>query len=420
MNSVIYNTNDSFDFNKLSLNPPMVTNGGNYFIKYVMDGGNLYIQPPECKTKNGISKSSKHPSCDLMFSQENIQLIKWMEDLETRSCQLIYENREKWFESEMDLSDIENYFASPLKSYKSGKFYLARANLPNRLGKINLKIYNENNEQVSLDSIVENTNVFAVLEVLGIKCSARSFQIEMEIKQMMTLEPVNLFENCVIDNQRAGIMHSSNRVVTSNIPTPSPSRLDLEENSNQEIQQTEKAEEIQQTEKAEEIQQTEETEEKEDNQEMEQNEMKENDYPTLETPALEEKHLEESEKEESIVLEKEDNEENVVKEEPVEEVSVEITNENEPIDLQDLEFTVDLDKLSNDETISIKPHNDIYYERYREARKRARIAKNMALQAFLEAKEIKNKYQLDDIDSDDEEFLANEIEELEKEQPDVL
>ena len=176
----------------------------------------------------------------------------------------------------MDLSDIENYFASPLKSYKSGKFYLARANLPNRLGKINLKIYNENNEQVSLDSIVENTNVFAVLEVLGIKCSARSFQIEMEIKQMMTLEPVNLFENCVIDNQRAGIMHSSNRVVTSNIPTPSPSRLDLEENSNQEIQQTE------------------ETEEKEDNQQMEQNEMKENDYPTLETPALEEKHLEES------------------------------------------------------------------------------------------------------------------------------
>ena len=44
----------------------------------------------------------------------------------------------------------------------------------------------------------------------------------------------------------------------------------------------------------------------------------------------------------------------------------------------------------------------------------------MALQAFLEAKEIKNKYQLDDIDSDDEEFLVNEMEELEKEQPDVL
>ena len=66
--------------------------------------------------------------------------------------------------------------------------------------------------------------------------------------------------------------------------------------------------------------------------------MKENDYPISETPALEEKHLEESEKEESIVLEKDENEENIVNVEPVEEVSVEITNENEPIDLQDLEF----------------------------------------------------------------------------------
>lgn len=389
MNSVIYNTNDSFDFHKLALNPPMVTNGGNYFIKYVMDGGNLYIQPPECKTKNGISKSSKHPSCDLMFSHDNIQLIKWMEDLETRSCELIYENREKWFESEMELSDIENYFASPLKSYKSGKFYLARANLPNRLGKINLKIYNENNEQVSLESIVENTNVFAVLEVQGIKCSARSFQIEMEIKQMMTLEPVNLFENCVIDNQRGGIMHSSNKETPTKLDLPS-TPIDLEENQTQELE------------------------------ENEQTEMKENDIPVLETSPLEENHLDETEKEESIVLEKVEDEENIIQEDPMEEVSVEITKDNEPIDLQDLEFTVDLDKLPNDDTISIKPHNDIYYERYREARKRARIAKNMALQAFLEAKEIKNKYQLDDIESDDEEFLVNEMEELENEQPEVL
>ena len=389
MNSVIYNTNDSFDFHKLALNPPMVTNGGNYFIKYVMDGGNLYIQPPECKTKNGISKSSKHPSCDLMFSHDNIQLIKWMEDLETRSCELIYENREKWFESEMELSDIENYFASPLKSYKSGKFYLARANMPNRLGKINLKIYNENNEQVSLESIVENTNVFAVLEVQGIKCSARSFQIEMEIKQMMTLEPVNLFENCVIDNQRGGIMHSSNKETPTKLDLPSTS-IDLEENQTQELE------------------------------ENEQTEMEENDFSVLETSHLEENHLDETEKEESIVLEKVEDEKNIIQEDPIQEVSVEITKDNEPIDLQDLEFTVDLDKLPNDDTISIKPHNDIYYERYREARKRARIAKNMALQAFLEAKEIKNKYQLDDIESDDEEFLVNEMEELENEQPEVL
>ena len=81
--------------------------------------------------------------------------------------------------------------------------------------------------------------------------------------------------------------------------------------------------------------------------------------------------------------------------------------------IDDLEFTVDLEKLESDESISIKPQNDIYYERYREAQKRARIAKNLALQAYLEAKEIKNQYHLDDIESDEDDFFqTNEIGEM--------
>ena len=53
---MIYETNDSFEFNKLKLNPPMVVSGGNYFIKYQINGSNLYIQPPECKLRGQISK----------------------------------------------------------------------------------------------------------------------------------------------------------------------------------------------------------------------------------------------------------------------------------------------------------------------------------------------------------------------------
>ena len=72
---MIYETNDSFDFSKLTLNPPMVVSGGNYFIKYQMNGSNLYIQPPECKLRGQISKNSKRPFCDLLFSQENFSFI---------------------------------------------------------------------------------------------------------------------------------------------------------------------------------------------------------------------------------------------------------------------------------------------------------------------------------------------------------
>lgn len=375
MNNLIYNTNEPFDFDKLSLNPPMVIAGGNYFIKYSMNGNALYIQPPECKTRSSISKTAKKAHCDLMFSHENTKFIKWMEDLETRTCQLIYDNREDWFESEMDLSDIETYFASPLKIYKSGKFYLARANIPSRLGKIHLKIYNENKEEVDVDSINESTHLMTILEVQGIKCSSRSFQIELEIKQMMTLEPVNLFENCLL---------ASNRPIVNQTKLPT---------MEQGLEETVKQEEMVEQEDSEEPIQIDTSEVEEENDYIQQEETKEEENI----------HLEES------------NEEEPPKEISLEETPILEDSENmktsEP-SIEDLEFTVDLEKLESDESISIKPQNDIYYERYREAQKRARIAKNLALQAYLEAKEIKNQYHLDDIESDEDEFFqSSEIEE---------
>lgn len=374
MNSVIYNTNEPFDFDKLSLNPPMVISGGNYFIKYSMDGNSLYIQPPECKSRGSITKTSKKAHCDLMFSHENTKFIQWMENLEAYSCQLIYENREDWFESEMDLSDIETYFATPLKIYKSGKYYLARANIPNRLGKINLKIYNENREEVDIDSIVDNTHLVTILEIQGIKCSSRSFQIEMEIKQMMTLEPVNFFDDCIISSNR-NIVHQSNVL-------PTPPKQDLAE-----IQQ-ESPKEI-----------------------LEEETTPDNESFEIDTTELQEKY-EDIESNNVSLEEVEDTEQNNVslEETPVLENSIIVENQDPSID--DLEFTVDLEKLDAEDLVTLKPQNDIYYERYREAQKRARIAKNLALQAYLEAKEIKNQYNLDDIESEDDEFFqTSEIQE---------
>jgi hypothetical protein len=54
----------------------------------------------------------------------------------------------------------------------------------------------------------------------------------------------------------------------------------------------------------------------------------------------------------------------------------------------------------NYEPISLKQPNEVYYEIYRDARKKAKIAKNLAIKAYLEAKRIKNTYLLEDFDSD--------------------
>ena len=338
----IYEPNNSFPFDKLTLAPPTVISGGNYFIKYLVDGASMYIQPPKCQTKQGVSKAGKKYYCDLMFNNENEQFIRWMEDLENYTCKYIFENREKWFETEMELHDIENYFTSPLKLYKSGKFYIARTSAPIRLGKLSLKIYDENECDVDIESIKENTNIITILEVQGIKCSARSFQIELELKQMMVVKPSNLFEKCIIKSQ--------------NVPT-------ITDTIANDLEKTEENPEENPEEK------------------------------------LEEKI---EEKPEEKIEEQNDTEENITMQE-----------ESDNLD----EVDVVLDNVSESDILHIKPRSDVQYEMYRIARRKAKMARDLALSAYLEVKHIKNAYMLQNIqDSDesdiDEESLNFEVEDI--------
>lgn len=59
--------------------------------------------------------------------------------------------------------------------------------------------------------------------------------------------------------------------------------------------------------------------------------------------------------------------------------------------------------MPENEVVQIKKRNDVYYEMYKEAKKKAKIARDLAVSSFLEAKQIKQTYLLktnEDSDSD--------------------
>ena len=65
---------------------------------------------------------------------------------------------------------------------------------------------------------------------------------------------------------------------------------------------------------------------------------------------------------------------------------------------------IDLEVNDDEEPISLKKPNEVYYEIYKSARNKAKHMREVAIQAYLEAKEIKTRYQLSDVeDSDDDE-----------------
>jgi len=65
------------------------------------------------------------------------------------------------------------------------------------------------------------------------------------------------------------------------------------------------------------------------------------------------------------------------------------------------EVELNFENLEQSDTFHLKEKTEVYYEMYREARRKAKLAKSLALSSFMEARRIKNLYMLDDIDDSD-------------------
>ena len=423
----ILEPNEQFIFDRLALSAPIFINSGNYFIKYLYDNSPLYIQAPKCITKQGILKGGKKLYCDCLFTNENASFIRWIEDLENYSQKYIYENRTKWFENNLEMHDIENSFTSPLKVYKSGKYYIIRTSIPTRLGKCILKIYDENEMDVDPDTIQDGTNIISIWEIQGIKCSSKNFQIDIEVKQMMVIKPSKLFEKCLIHSKKLGgvsgsedtmndslgkmnensfLENQTNKNVATgttndtqpdsstvlslsdtgiNLPTEVFEDIKVSDVTEDNVPSTESTRlmeldcdvPIHQNEDINNIQPIRELYEPQSNlhdiMEYAESGEEDNNYDS--------EHEEESEDGSQInVLEIEDEE-----------------GENDPqISILDKSLEiVDLDNhvLENDieaTPIELKNRNDVYYEIYMEAKKKAIDSRNLAILSFLEAKKIKD------------------------------
>ena len=210
----IIEPNENFNFLNLSLAQPVSIQGGAYFTKILFENKPLYIQTPKSSTRQGFLKTGKKINCDLMFDNNDETFIHWLENLETKCQQLIFEKSSEWFQNSLEMTDIETAFNSPMKIYKSGKFYLVRTNV-----KINsltnhalIKIYNENETPLSMDDINTESNIISILEIQGIKFTSRNFQIEIELKQVMLLNKDVLFENCLIKKKNGEIEYIKTNV----------------------------------------------------------------------------------------------------------------------------------------------------------------------------------------------------------------
>lgn len=360
-----------YDFSKLYLGPPSSLQGGAYFTR-IMHGNNkqLFIQTPKSLSKQGFVKSGKKIYIDLMFESNDTVFVNWIENLESRCQDLLFSKSEQWFQTALEKSDIESAFTSTLKIFKSGKYYLLRVNV-----KPNVKIYNETDEIVLMDNVSSENNMISILEIQGIKFTSRNFQMEIELKQSMIVSPDPFLDTCFI---KKPLIKSQNR----NVEPISCSSEALENFIQESASELKDA-----------ITEGEGEEGREDNVNV-----------NVEIIDAEEPKNENAEVE--VIEVKED-----IQEQPL--------DENVPLDFEDLMVNDEEDinevkefdpvvNLDDSETIMLKKPNQVYHEIYQKARERAKEAKKAAIEAYLELKNIKKTYMLDDIeDSDDDDDFSD-------------
>ena len=387
MNNSIFDLNQRFNFSILNLGNPTLANNNNYVskISHGMNNKNLYIQLPKCTTKQGIIKSSSKTYTELNFCISQKNVIDFFENLEKFCTEKIYNNRELWFyeSSNMEKSDIDELILSTMKPYKHGKNFLLKTHI--KLDKLN--IYDENENKISIDDF-DNTHEFIPLvNISNIKFSTKNFSIEIFLTQIMVLLPSDEFEKqLLIKTEQPKHLVNSNTTTSNNNPESTDNNtLNTTESNNESNNEL-------------------------DNESNNESNYESNNESSKNSVPLTTNELSESQEiittpETSTKIVTQENTSTLVKEPESSQ-----NNEFKYLMNGDLETVNILDiPETKDNIIDLKSHDEIYLEIYKTAKQKAKEIRKNAIAAFLEAKKIKIKYNLDNLDiessDDDEDFL---------------
>jgi hypothetical protein len=363
MEEEIHFTNKDFDFSSISLSQPIPVQGGAYFTKIKCYSNPFYIQTPKCLTKQGINETNKKAYIDLMFTKDDEEVIEWLETLESTLVKLICEKRHLWFQDDVEYDDIEGFFNPLTRGYKAGKFNLLRTSIFKKKDSNNYtcNAYDENENVIPINDINESNMIIPILEIMGIKFSSRSFQVEIVGKQLMILNNKTVFQECLIKRKGSKDLEKNN-TPQQEIIDDKPIIIDnsLEDSTDE-------------------------------------------NTPTPVCESIIEELLDDDDVVENIILDNNSNEENNITTEKTKEKTdvtkdLEDNREKNTNDLEDISDNF-LVKTTNE--IKLKKPNEVYWEIYKIAKQKAKQHKKAAISAYLEAKNIKKTYLLEDMDNSD-------------------
>lgn len=409
---------DKIPLDDITLANPQGLQGGAYFSKLKLFGNSVTIQTPRCKTKNGIVKTEKKTYCDLMFDKDDENVVDFLESIEDKVKNLIYEKKDKWFHTDMDMDTIDYHWQNILRSYK-GTNILLRCFIKRPKSRLNsqstIQIYDEDETLLKIEDITKDKTIMGLLEITGLKFTSQSFSLEFNLTQAMVLKEKVFRNKCLIKPVSALEQNTetktNNVILTaeelqSNTVDNSDNNSDVAENDVEvENNITDGVSDHDSSNDIEEVVQEDSIEEV--SPEIEDNKLKSVNEDSIEQNSEEAvQHISDSVEEDT--KEATNDTESLAKSEDQMTEPETVDNESLIINTEPLEKNTELSEINlvmpeDKETVRLKKPDEVYLEIYKEVKRRAKEAKKRAIEAYLEAKRIKSLYLLDEIESSDDE-----------------
>lgn len=419
------------------LGEPKKIKHGVYISNIEYDNNILLIQLPEMISHNGIINNGKHKIIQLEISPTHSrkdtthsQLCDLIHHIENIVKKKILENAPDWFDNEMNLEDIE-YFFSGL--YEKDNF---KTNIPTNSLANSLHIMDEN-ELLRSEEDIKSKPCIGIVQIKGLRFTSTSFKLETTLRQIMILEKGNLFSKSLVkrdsESEIKDELKSTESDISDTLYNLEDNDCDSEDNETNSVYTIESRNTEAGEEDISEVdieinintaptpESSEENVDDKENDDDKENKDTHNIHGTQDMKNNDESNIlglnssqevltsdeQENETNNSLILNHTENNKMIdtiqVNTQNIDEDS---TNINTPNTLE--EFELDLSPNDSDNPIQLKKKDEVYYEIYKEVRRKAKMAKKAAMIAYLEAKHIKNTYMLNiDDDSSDEEDLDN-------------
>ena len=407
-----------FDFKSITLADPEPLSGhtGFYFTqlntlnaKEEPTKKSLYLQLPECLTKQGVVDIKNAKYLDLMFDRDkHDELMHWIETLEYTCQDIIDAKKELWFQTDLTRDDIETMMTPIIRLYQSGKFMLMRVFIDVHKGGQKCVAYDEHEIGYDLDFLEANKKIIPLIMVEGVKFSARSFEISLKLVQVMVLDTCEKKSSCLIKRPTTTqIVSEEQPLVKHAEATKSVPLLTFKKQVSIVQQPQQQQAQVKPQQQQAQVKPQQQQAQVKPQQQAHTN-LLQNQQSRIKPPnQVSNSHLV---KDSNLISKTLDTVKPVFKNTTVGNTTVGNTTvgnttvgnnlEKKVNDIE--EVTLNYDDISDSisDSINLKNPNEVYYEIYKKAREKAKQCRINAIEAYLEAKQIKTKYMLNDLDDD--------------------